>query len=361
VANIVFLDQGGASTLGMQFWDRVDNSGVGVSISTTVVPPMGAYASIQNGDGSDSTGWDAFNVFTGSGGRVSWWWMQDSQPPLGSPLLFIWGDQGGAGPIGTVVIDGTGKMTLSGGSGFPFYTGTTVLSVNQWYRFSVAWNVNGVDDMAVKVYINGVQEFSKTGVETAGLGAASNLSFGFGQAIPGDTRISWFTHIYADDGSDLSDTGNMLCTAKLPTSVNHNNWDTVIGTGAVNQRPLSETDGIESLLTSGTDQDYNLQAANIGDDNLQGCPIVGYMGWVWAKEASVAGSPALILNGTQYGITLTTSSAIYRQCVTSTLYPTNAAGIGMHSGTVATFMYECGVVVAFQQVGRVTPMLFAGR
>jgi hypothetical protein len=46
---------------------------------------------------------------------------------------------------------------------------------------------------------------------------------------------------------------------------------------------------------------------------------------------------------------LTTSNALYTKLVDSNAYPTNAAGIGMRSsGTTAdTYMYECGMLVAY--------------
>src|SRR6185295_16060543 len=90
-------------------------------------------------------------------------------------------------------------------------------------------------------------------------------------------------------------------------------------------------------------------SASAGDVDITGASVVGYMGWLWSKQAAVSGTPKLTLNGVDYASTQTTSPAIHRQCVTTTSYPSDAAAIGMVSGGTAddTFLYECGVVVAF--------------
>jgi len=100
----------------------------------------------------------------------------------------------------------------------------------------------------------------------------------------------------------------------------------------------------------------------VGDVNINTATVVGYMGWAWAKESAVSGTPKLTVNGTDYGVTLTTSPAIYRQCVTSNTYPANAATIGMVSSGTAddTFMYETGIVVAYVPLGKVPTIMFAG-
>ena len=61
------------------------------------------------------------------------------------------------------------------------------------------------------------------------------------------------------------------------------------------------------------------------------------------------GDPKIMVNGTETSIVLTTSNALYTKCVDSASYPSNAAAIGMRSsGTTAdTYMYECGVLVAY--------------
>ena len=61
------------------------------------------------------------------------------------------------------------------------------------------------------------------------------------------------------------------------------------------------------------------------------------------------GDPKIMVNGTETSLVLTTSNALYTKLYDSASYPTNAAAIGMRSsGTTAdTFMYECGMLVAY--------------
>lgn len=61
------------------------------------------------------------------------------------------------------------------------------------------------------------------------------------------------------------------------------------------------------------------------------------------------GDPKLLVNGTETSIVLTTSNALYTSIVASQQYPTGAAAIGMRSsGTTAdTYLYECGMLVAY--------------
>src|SRR6185436_4896618 len=68
-----------------------------------------------------------------------------------------------------------------------------------------------------------------------------------------------------------------------------------------------------------------------------------------AKEGAVSGTPKLTLNGIDYAVTLTTSPATYRKSITTDAYPSSAAAIGMVSSGTAddTFLYECGVIVAY--------------
>jgi hypothetical protein len=61
------------------------------------------------------------------------------------------------------------------------------------------------------------------------------------------------------------------------------------------------------------------------------------------------GDPKIMVNGVETSIVLSTGNALYTKCYDSNSYPSNAAGIGMRSsGTTAdTFLYECGMLVAY--------------
>src|SRR6185503_7726386 len=147
------------------------------------------------------------------------------------------------------------------------YDGITELLANTPYRIGIGYVVHGADDLEVKLYINSVEELSIEGAATASSDGTQLTALRYGWlGNPGADHLTWFTHLYVDDGDDLTDPGNKLTTAKLPASVNQNNWTTTGGTGAVDERPLSETNYKRHSTAIGTvRQTYTLQDAATGD------------------------------------------------------------------------------------------------
>lgn len=234
------------------------------------------------------------------------------------------------------------------------YDGITPLPPNTWNRISFGYTLNALDNFDINLYVNGIEELSITGA-ASGADNVPNLEYGW-LGIPGVDHLCWFDQIYIDDGSNLSDPGDMRITAKLPASVNENNWNTTGGTGAVDERPLSETNFKQHASVTGVRQTYTLQTAATGDVDISGETPKGYMGWVWFKLAGTdAGDAlALVVNNAESNIVaqinFSTSPLLLKSAVTSTSYPSHAAGIGMRSNddVADTFMYECGVVVAYR-------------
>lgn len=233
-----------------------------------------------------------------------------------------------------------------------FYEGTTELAVNTWYRISFGYVINAIDDLDIKVYVNGVQELSITAADTDGAATFSDLNYGW-HTPPGNNKSCWFDQIYIDDGDDLSDTGNMLITAKLPAAVNENTWDTT-GTGAINERPVSFTNYRQQL--GGPDrQTYTLQTAAVGDIDISSETLLGYMGWAIAATSDFSEEAYLVLNNVEYAApalnALLTEPGFnfLTQPITSASYPSHAAGIGMKSSPDGdTILLECGAVIAYQ-------------
>lgn len=232
------------------------------------------------------------------------------------------------------------------------YDGITPLLVDTDNRISFAYVQHASDDLDIKLYVNGIEELSIEEASTAGLSALANFQYGW-LLNPGANHLCWFSHIKFDDGDDLSDAGNVLVTAKLPAAVNEDNWDTDGGTGAVNERPLSETNYKFQSGFSSVTQTYTLQAAAVGDVDISGESIVGYMGWAWSKrEPNDVERIGLIVNNVDVsrGSAITTSPSLLKHAVTSTSYPSHANGIGMSSNSelAGVFMYECGAVLCYQ-------------
>lgn len=224
----------------------------------------------------------------------------------------------------------------------------STISAGTVYRFCITVLNNASGQVGdVKLFKDGVQDISVTGLT---ISANDDLSVGWLSA-PGASKILNFQHIYVDDSTALTDTGDMRVTAKLPTTVNNNGFDTAGGTGAVNERALSETNYKRHAAASAVNQDYNLETAAGGDVNISGDTLVAYGGWIWAaRGAGAATVHQLRLEGLLYAITLTTSGALHNKIVDSTTYPTNAAAIGLNrdAGAQDSYLYECGVLCAYK-------------
>lgn len=260
-----------------------------------------------------------------------------------------WGFQIAVTPKGSHVV-----VRFVDGAGVS-YDGITTLAINTQNRISFGYVYHGVDDLDINVFVNGIPELSIEEASTGGATLSPDLHYGW-LRTPGVDHLCWFSHLRIDSGDDLQDMGNDLLTAKRSAAVNENNWNTTGGTGAVNERPLSETnyiaevDGIARLR-----QSYTLEAANAGDVDLTGEILRGYMGWAWAK-LSAAGEPAdLIVNNVlvdQSGRFTGggTIPLLLTVAVVDAAYPSHAAGIGMRNAPelVSTFMYECGAIIAYQ-------------
>jgi hypothetical protein len=239
-----------------------------------------------------------------------------------------------------------GLRFASGGNAFDSYAS---FAPNEWHRISFGYNLLGTDNLSIKLYLDSLPQLDLVEMGTSGLDAPVNLRYGWiGQ--PGVSKSCWFDQLYIDNGSDLSDPGNMLLTAKLPATVNADNFDTTGGTGAVNERPINLDNYRQQAATVQVHQNYTLQAVSVGDVDLSSETFVGHMGWVIAKKSGISGTFGFMLNGATTSFSLTSSPALHRLTALSTSYPGDAAGIGLLSTTSSndTFLYECGVIIAYQ-------------
>lgn len=358
MANITFLDPGGSAGAGGYFVTSSDHgSGATITLDTTI-KPIGAYSSFQFNSGSSNLhAWfDAgFSGIIGTAGRISFYAYYTTAPTLAMIFEVQSAGNGHMFGVGLAATGGNAHVVFRPASDVGgTTTGTAVLSPNTFYRITLAFNVISADNASAKVYVNGVQDISVTGQYTGNHSTPTDIMYGW--TVDSEAGVNNTVNIggiYIDDGSDLADPANgatdLVVTSKFSGTVNANNFDTVGGTGAVNERPLSETNYMAQVGSSQVSQNYAIQAASAGDINMSSATILGYVGWIWAKQSAVSGTPKLTLNGTDYNITLATSSAIYFKPITSSTYPSNAAGIGMVSGgtTDDTFLYECGVMFAY--------------
>lgn len=266
---------------------------------------------------------------------------------------------GGSFPL-QLFLDSNGKWNLLSGFGpispqFPPASGQ--VTVGQWTRISIAWNLTSTTVNEIRVYQDGVLIISITNGTLASTGIDS-FQIGWQSSGVGNSISSYWSDVYLDDRTDVTDCGDIRVTPKRPASNNVNAFDTAVGASPanrwtnVNERPLSETNGWENTTATTHRENYGIETRAGGDDNLTraGVRIVGFLGWMWAKSSSASGA-SITMNGVDTLVNLTTTSAFYFSAGTPVLpsYPSNAAAIGiLASGSaVNTFLYEAGVLIAY--------------
>lgn len=233
------------------------------------------------------------------------------------------------------------------------FDGISPISINSDDRISFGFVQHAADNLDINIFLNSLLELSIEGASTGGFLDLVNLHYGWCLS-PGANHICWFDQIAIDLGDDLSDIGDIRSTHKGPASVNENNWNTTIGTGPVDERPLSITNGKQHTSVTGVRQTYTLQEIDEGDVDLTGEVLVGYMVWAWAKlgGTDTGDTLALVVNNVEVNqnALISTSPSLLKFPVTSSVYPSHAAGIGMRSNDEAsdTFLYECGAVQAYE-------------
>lgn len=337
MASAIFMESGGDATGGFEFWSSTTGT---LSVQGTTTH-TGADA-IKCNPGGGSQGYVRKNGVLADAGRcISFWFQTAALDSADMEILEI--DDPSPSFIAYLTLTSGGLLKLN--STGVLGTGSTVLSINTWYRISVSYTITNTTVYTMKVYLNGNLEITGSGT----LARTGTDVIRLGLLITTNAITAYYDDIYVDDRSDGSDCGDVRVTAKLPTTVNANNFDTTVGSGAVNERPLSETNGKQQAASSQVSQNYNLETASAGDVDISASTVVARAAWIWAKEAAVSGTPKITNNGTDTGITLAVTSALYTNLVTSATYPSDAAGIGMVSSGTAddTFLYECGMLVAY--------------
>lgn len=346
---IVFIDPGGDAVQAIGYFNSVSANGPGISFDTS--QKFVGVGSYKFNSGANLATVARVDGILGGPRRVSCRFRFDATHTSARRILQISGTGGivfkvalsaGASPV-LQLLDFDNNAT----------SGSTPLAIDTWHRIGLAFN-GAANNLDVKLFLDAVEEVS---VNLDNTDDSTPLHLQYGWIIPpGTDKLCWFDQIYVDDGSDLTDPNPPPLTAKTPGAVNDDNFDTTGGTGAVNERPLSETNFRQHAASTQVSQNYTLQTAGTGDIDLSSASIGGYMGWVWAKKSEAGGSHSLTLNGSDHPIQLTTSPALHWFAVTGSGYPDNVAGIGLVSGGSAadTFLYECGAVIAFTPSENVT-------
>lgn len=256
-----------------------------------------------------------------------------------------------------IVVDLNRKLSLyTSGAVSLAGPGSTVLALGTVYRLTLSFSITSTTVYEGRIFIDDATTPEVTVSNGTALAVATVTAVRMGLDGGNANVVFNVGQLVIDDGAGLDNPGDYRCTHKGPDTVNLQDaaW-TALGTGAVNERPISTTNGrtVAGDATTGEDT-YTVQAASVGDVDVTGWTIVGHYGWVWAAKGAGAGSPTdnIKLGGINSAVTLTTTPAAFQTAaVTSATYPTT---VGM-SRTVGALpdalFYEAGVVLAYLYVG----------
>ena len=345
-----FAEPGSDATFGLEFYatqsgDVSSDSGqakTGPRSIKCVSGVGGEIAHVQNNGGG---------IVNDSGTRLSFY-VRFTDLPTG-PLMLLFVDDDISNII-EIYVTSAGVLQLRT-NGVQIGSDGSTLSTGTWYRLSLAYTVTSPTVNESRLYLDGVLDIS---VSNASLDKTGSLNVGWGWITSGvgNSKVIHLDDLYIDDDSSLTDTGDIRVTAKLPTDVNNDNFDTSTGSGAVNERPIDDVNNIrEHAASSDVAQDYNIEAASAGDEDISGASLVARVAWVWADKGSgPPGGPDIINNGVATPITLQNAPPLHTNIVDDTSYPTDAATIGMRSTGAAsdTFFYESGMILAYKPAAR---------
>lgn len=314
---IGFLEPGSAHTQGLDAWRTVATGGTD-SWSSDATIARNNSRSIKAafvGTGARFTYLlqASPSAFSGGVGRMSIYVYISQLPASGNTVpLFGFGDTGGIGAISFLIgIKSDGKLQLYNTNGVAIIkSGTTAYTAGSWIRITPTWNIVNGSLWAISLYAGADPATSPT-LEFAASNADGSLaSFSPTDVVLGDvvavgvwpagTTNIYYSDLFADDGSLLSDPGDINVTDKIPVGESTNNFDTSIGANPsdrwenVDDRPLSASTGWQHAATSTVEESFTVQASGVGDKDLTGATIVGHGAWCYAKDGSAAGSqPAL--------------------------------------------------------------------
>ena len=257
-----------------------------VTVDTTS-PPTGGTRSVK----LTSTGIvSELGVLADAGRRITFYFKFDGLPALDQIISQILT----AGDINqwNISLTTTGAVKIAGATSGTA-TSTTTLAANTWHRICISYTITSSTVNSLKLYLNGgAAEFTLTNSNI--VNASSNEFKLFGPSS-GSLTTTWLSNLFIDDGADLADPGNVRASRKKPAGTNTNNFDTTIGTTTnrydyVNERPISESLGLEHAASTDVQENFTLDTQSGGDTDLTGATILGRTAWLWGKRGSNAGT-----------------------------------------------------------------------
>lgn len=357
------MESGTDATQDLSFWTTTSVTSTAAITSDSSIFYTGTRSiKLTNGGTSTSNANLTVNsVLADAGRRISFRFRTSTLPTSSSTAIVQIRDSAG-NQVMTLQLATTGTLNLAP-VGATTVVGTTVLSINTWYRITLSYTITNTTTFKFQDYVNGIFESTATAGTLTRTGS-DRFQFtlnGGGGILPANTSF-YYDDIYVDDGSDYTDPGNIRVTAKRPNANGTtNNFVTQIGAGGsgygsghspqVNEQPLSATNGWSVVAVgSAVTEEYNIEGKAIGDVDISSTTIVDVAGWVYTK-ALVAETGQIVLNGTTPNISITTSNALFEVYAGSTAYPDGTGtDIGEVTDTTVTTvsLFECGVLVAYK-------------
>lgn len=367
-----YLEPGGSATFDLSLWSSTFTSNGTVAPVTT--PTTGQLRSIGCTNTTQGTNRSATvlanNTMLDAGACLSFYFNIDTLPVGTAANINIiasivnnvnsirWGVSLGS--------DGLLRIVNSAGTGVG--TGTTVIAVNTWYRFTCAYTITDATHNTIKLFLSppgggvGISEISVTNT-TTGTGTTQFRLGMFSFNCTGLTINAYFSDVYVNDSTSLSDTGDIRVTPKRPSANGTTNgFTTQIGSGGsgygtghspqVNERALSTTNGW-SMIGAGSaiTEEYTIEGPSTGDVNISNGNIIDYMGWVYAKSA-LSETGSIVVGGVSSNIALTNANTAFMAAAGATSYPAGGTDIGIVTSTTVTTvsLYECGLIFAYRPI-----------
>jgi hypothetical protein len=189
----------------------------------------------------------------------------------------------------------------------------STLSIGQWYRVTLAYIVTSTTVNEFRIYLNdsAVADISVSNA-TLTITSADRLRLGWGAGTGSTNRIVYVDDICVDDSTSLAAfSGDIHITNGHAAALNTNNFDTGIGSGTnrydrVSEVPYSETNGWQHAAATDVQENYGLQTASAGDEDLTGATLISRTAWLIGKRGAL--TPCTFRAGAASGSTNPTTT-----------------------------------------------------
>jgi hypothetical protein len=224
---------------------------------------------------------------TSSVGRISMWCYVSALPSITAEIVQI---ISGAGICSLLL--GSGAFSISDSAGTLLSAGTLGWPLAQWFRLCFVWNISSLSVNSIALYFNGSTD-GQPSVANALLPASWSANVGQAKlgwkSSAGGLRVIYVDDVYIDDSSSGLDVGPVYVVAKLPASLNTNNFSTLGGSGTnrwdrVAERPITVADYIAHVSATDVQENFGLQGVSVGGANTTGATYLARTAWIWAKK-----------------------------------------------------------------------------